>query len=257
MKKKKSHTKITIGIILIVILVLALLLLSQRDTEPIPEYSLRNYNIDSKEGYVRILNDIPDSELTKFRCTLPFVNNGKDEYFWRLPNQHDLFDEVDDSTFLTAIHAIKIAQPPERTFLSGRFCETEDRKIILDYYTADRETTNNEYDYYNGHDVEGFITVLEKDGVPGKIIPFIQEDVWLYTGCKPLFQITKSDLLYMSCGVIETYKGSSTLYQIDLQNSKVVPLYNCSYDRMHEYVKTCEFVKKESVFGQKSSSSKW
>lgn len=226
-------------------IVIALYFLAQKEKEPEPEYSLRNYNTKEDSEHVKILTAIPDEELVKFRCTMPFINNGQDKYFWRIPYQDDLFDEISEKVFLKAINTIKKGLPKNRTLISGRFCETEEHKVILDYYIADRKSVYYEGGNYDGYNVEGYIAILSKNGKPEKSILFVQDDFWPQTGCKPMFQMTRTNVLYMTCAPFKGLVTDVILYSIDIPKEKVTPLHLCRFNRTSEFKKTCSYIHEE------------
>lgn len=236
----KRKLFIITGIVLTVLT--GLFLLSLTDNEQKPPFMMRNFELEEDEELAQLLTAVPDSDLVKFRCTIPFVNDGEDKFYWRLSYQHDMFDEVSDELFLTAIEEIKNNTTQSRLLLSGRFCETEDNRVVLDYYTANRESSIFGRGYYHGRDVEGFVTIVDGKGNLGTSIPFTSATFWTYTGCKPLFQMTKNDEFYLLCGITKTYTADSVLYKIDYPAKQVVPLYKCTYDRHDQFTKTCGLI---------------
>lgn len=241
--KKNSQKKIILigaaGLVCIVLVWWAYSWSSAPNLEK-PSYVLRTYDASAQGDHISLLNTIPDNTLTPFRCTMQFINNGENKYFWRLTTQHDLFDEVQDTTFLSIIHAVDGSLPEERMLISGRFCETQDETMYVDYYTADRASSYAERGYYNGSDVEGYIArFMRKTGEHTAPLKFISQKSWPYTGCKEPLQITSEGIMYLSCGVVEAYDAVNMIYEINIPAASVTELQRCTYNREEEFKKTC------------------
>jgi len=203
-------------------------------------YVRRTYDTTASGEHIAVLNSITDTELVPFRCTMQYINNGENTYFWRLTTQHDLFDQVEDAPFLAIIGAVDSSLPENRMLISGRFCETQNGMIYADYYTADRTSSYVERGYYNGSEVEGYLTSFDaKTGSHLPPIKFTTKKIWPYTGCKEPLQISTNGTVYLSCGGVEAYNAINTIYEINVPSATIVELQTCTYTRDSEVTKTC------------------
>lgn len=228
-----------------IILILILFLLSRGAKEPAEVFVTRNFETTAEDEHMSFLTDVPEDQLTAIRCTMPFVNDGHDVFFWRLPYQHDLFEEVADTAFVTAIQSVQKHVPAEQILLSGRFCEAENNTIYFDYYIADKALSTVEFGYYDGKDVHGYISTLGKDMKPIDPFEFIHEDYWLYATCNPMLQLTNQNQVYLSCGVQQTYTATSNLLKIDMNSQTISALVTCEYDRVTDFKRICRTIEKD------------
>lgn len=203
-------------------------------------YTLRTYDTQAEGEHIALLNAVEDKDLQQFRCTMQFINNGENKYFWRLTTQHDIFDEVEDKIFLSIIHAVDGSLPENRMLISGRFCETKDQTMYMDYYTSDRASSYAERGYYDGSEVEGYLTSFQiATGEHTSPIKFTTQKKWPYTGCKKPLQIASDHSVYLTCGIVETHSAVNTIYKIHIPSSTITELQTCTYSREGELTKTC------------------
>jgi len=186
------------------------------------------------------IDAVNEKDLIGLRCTQVIANDGSDTFWWRSPYSHDMYDKVDDPLMIAALKEADISQPSGRGVISARFCESEYGNVLMHYVVAKKADHGNK-GYYDGKDVDAYLTVLDENAAFTPGIQIMHESVWPYALCNAPVQMTNEGKVYMLCGVAYGGKATNYLHVVNLVAKQSALKVRCDYD--HENNKLGESCK--------------
>lgn len=195
-----------------------------------PSFMKRTLEFTQDSDIKNVVYSVDEQNLIGLRCTETIVNDGEGKYYWRSPYEHDLYDEIDDPIEIKTFQTINAGLPPEKTAISGRFCETEYGNILVHYVVSGKETFGGN-GFYHGRDADAYVSVLDENGQFSQGILLGNEIDWPYALCKHPIQLTKEGDLYVLCSVSSGANAKNTLYVADLTTGVSEEKVKCDYLR--------------------------
>lgn len=174
--------------------------------------------ISNKIKYPEEMVQTNDSDLYSLQCSLVYyADDDLGYYVYREDPRAEMVEMKDEELYN---FGEKLYTDLSILAYSYRICKVEDGRAILQY---EKPRRNGSINNTVGIVISNTDASLEK-------ITEIPSDGGPYFSCTQTLQLTKSEILWLECGVGDGGYGSESVYKVDLKNKISTRVVKCDYN---------------------------